>query len=254
MVVLQTLAASAVVALVALCAAVVLFVDEKQLRRWVPRLVSVAIGVLLGDAFLHLLPDALQRSGDPSAVLWWTLSGILGFYAIEQFLFWRHDHEAPGTKSGGDRPRTYTRMNLLGDAIHNFVDGVLIAGSFLADPVLGITATAAIVIHEIPQELSDIAVLIHGGIAPRRAVALNFVCATTCVAGALLTVALAQITDLSLSALLAVTAGGFIYIAATDLIPILRERAAAMPLPLQLSTTALGVVSMQAVLWLEHWR
>ena len=249
----QVLSASSAVVAVAVCAAFVLVIDECTLRRWIPRFVSIAIGVLLGDAFLHLLPDAIDRSADPTDVLYWTLLGMLAFYAIEQFLFWRHDHSA-GPGAGGERPRTYVRMNLLGDGIHNFVDGVLIAGSFLADPLLGFGATLAIVVHEIPQELSDIAVLIHGGVPKRRAVLLNVLCATTCIAGALATLVLARLIDLSLGALLSVTAGGFIYIAATDLIPLLRERPARVPLPLQLGATAIGVAAMQAILWLEAWR
>lgn len=246
----QILAATALIVLVAACSGFVLVMRQDTLRVWIPRLVSVAIGVLLGDAFLHLLPDAVARTDDVAGVFWWTLVGVLVFYGIEQFLFWRHTHEAPSVAEAS-RPRTFTSMNLLGDGIHNFVDGVLIAGSFLADPLLGAGVTAAIVAHEIPQELSDVAVLIHGGIAPRRAVGLNIACAATCPLGALATLAASQFADLSLSTLLAFTAGGFIYIAATDLIPLLRERASALPLATQLSATALGVASMQAVLWLE---
>lgn len=117
-----------------------------------PRLIAGAVGVLLGDAFLHLLPDSMKLAESTHAVLLWTLAGILFFYVIEQFLHWRHDHsiEMPAAPVG--KSASFARMNLLGDGIHNFVDGVLIAGSFLADPMLGIATTFAIVIHEIPQE------------------------------------------------------------------------------------------------------
>ncbi len=254
--VLYVLGASISVVLVALCSAYVLVIDEKTLRAWLPRLVSVAIGVLLGDAFLHLLPDAFERMEDASSVFLWALIGVLGFFVIEQCLLWRHNHQMPESDppSGGDAnrpPRTYTRMNLLGDGIHNFVDGALIAGSFLADPLIGLTVTLAIIAHEIPQEISDIAVLVHGGIPKRRAVALNVLCAGMCVVGAMLTLVVSQLIDLSLGALLAVTAGGFIYIATTDLIPLLRDREAPIPLPVQLSATAAGVFTMQLILWLE---
>jgi len=250
MLVVQVLAATALVVLVAACSGVVLVMSQDTLRIWIPRLVSVAIGVLLGDAFLHLLPDAVARADDVAGVFWWALAGMLVFYGIEQCLFWRHTHEALSA-ADAPRPRTFTSMNLLGDGIHNFVDGVLIAGSFLADPLLGVGVTAAIVAHEIPQELSDVAVLIHGGIGPRRAVVLNVACAATCPLGALATLAASQVADLRLSTLLAFTAGGFIYIAATDLIPLLRERGSTLPLATQLSATTIGVASMQAVLWLE---
>src|SRR5690606_17680766 len=111
---------------------------------------------------------------------------------------------------------------LLGDGIHNLVDGILIAGSFLTDPALGMTTTLAIVLHEIPQEFSDIAVLVHGGYGKKEAIIANVLCATACIAGALLTLLASQFVALSLEALLAITAGGFIYIAMTDLIPLLR--------------------------------
>lgn len=256
LVILYVLVATVVVTLMALCGAFVLVVDEKTLRVWLPRLVSLAVGVLLGDAFLHLLPDAIERMEDASSVFLWTLMGVLGFYTIEQFLFWRHHHQVPenlpqpGSESHR-RPRTYTRMNLIGDGIHNFVDGALIAGSFLADPMLGIAVTLAIIAHEIPQEISDIAVLIHGGIPKRRAVVLNLLCASTCIAGGMLTLLLAHLVEFSLGPLLAVTAGGFIYIATTDLMPLLRERGSLMPLPQQMSATAVGVLAMQAIVWLE---
>lgn len=249
--VFAALAASLVVVMVAACSAFVLYIKDSTLKAWIPRLIAVAVGVLLGDAFLHLLPDALEISDSASSVFLWTLTGILCFYAIEQFLHWRHDHSIELPAADARKHATFTRMNLLGDGIHNFVDGVLIAGSFLVDPMLGVATTFAIVMHEIPQEISDIAVLIHGGFGKKQAVIANVLCATTCIAGAMLTLLVAQIITLSLSALLAITAGGFIYIATTDLIPLLRQPNMKLTLPIQVTATAAGVISMQAILWLE---
>ncbi len=184
-----------------------------------------------------------------------TLAGILCFYLIEHVLHWQHDHQLDhqleSTAARDSGPASFARMNLLGDAIHNFVDGILIAGSFLMDPVLGVATTIAIVVHEIPQEISDIAVLVHGGYSKRRAVFLNVLCATACVPGAIATLLLSQLMELSLGALLAFTAGGFIYIATTDLMPLLRQASARLSLPIQASATMVGVFSMQAILWLE---
>lgn len=247
-----TLIASLAVVLVAACSALVLHIKDDTLKVWMPRLIAGAVGVLLGDVFLHLLPDAMKISEGANSVFLWTLAGILIFYAIEQFLYWRHDHhiDLPITVAGHPAA-SLAKMNLLGDGIHNFVDGVLIASSFLADPMLGIATTLAIIMHEIPQEISDIAVLIQGGFGKRQAVIANVLCACGCIAGAISTLLIAQAITLSLSALLAITAGGFIYIATTDLIPLLRQPAMKLTLPVQVAATAAGIVSMQAVLWLE---
>jgi len=251
MTVFGTLAGATVVVLVAFVSLFVFYIQDSTLRRWMPRLIAVAVGVLLGDAFLHLLPDALDSGASASVVLMSTLGGILCFYLIEHVLHWQHDHSLEGLPGVDAGPRSFARMNLLGDGIHNFVDGILIAGSFLTDPVLGVATTIAIVVHEIPQEISDIAVLVHGGYSKRRAVFLNVLCATACIAGAIATLLLSQLMELSLGALLAFTAGGFIYIATTDLMPLLRQASARLTLPVQAAATFVGVLSMQAILWLE---
>lgn len=251
--VLFTLLGSLLVVFVAMGASAVLLVNDEKLQVWMPRLVAVAVGVLLGDAFLHLLPDALEATQSSSAVFMWALAGLLCFYLIEQVLQWRHDHslELTPVAGGADKPASYAHMNLLGDGIHNFVDGVLIAGSFLVDTTLGVATTIAIVVHEIPQEISDIAVLINGGYSKKRAVFLNVLCATACTVGAVLTLLLAQVMELGLGAILAFTAGGFIYIATTDLIPLLRSSGMKLDLSTQVVATVVGVVSMQSILWLE---
>jgi zinc and cadmium transporter len=249
-IILMTLAAALLVSLVALCSAFVLYLKDATLTRWMPRLIALAVGVLLGDVFLHLLPDALERTTDTGSVFLWTLTGIIVFYFIEQSLHWRHDHAVlPGDIA--QKPQSYANMNLLGDGAHNFVDGILIAGSFLADPMLGVATTFAIIIHEIPQEISDIAVLIHGGYEKRRAVLLNFFCSCACLAGAGLTLMIAQFMTISLHALLALTAGGFIYIATSDLIPLLRNIETRLPLRVQALATIAGIACMQSILWVE---
>ncbi len=239
-----------VVTLVALCSAYVLYIKDSALVRWMPRLLALAVGVLLGDAFLHLLPDALERSDNTGGIFLWTLTGIIGFYFIEQSLHWRHDHAVLPDEMG-EKPESYAYMNLFGDGMHNFVDGILIAGSFLADPMLGIATTLAIVIHEIPQEISDIAVLVHGGYSKQRAVLLNFFCACACLAGAAATLLIAQFMTINLPALLALTAGGFIYIATSDLIPLLRKTESPFPLKVQMLATLTGIGCMQGILWME---
>jgi len=250
-IVVMAIAAASIVVLVALLSIFVFYIPDTALARWMPRLIAVAVGVLLGDAFLHLLPDALDSGASASVVFMATLGGILCFYLIETLLHWKHDHSVVDTRPQAGTPTSFARMNLFGDAIHNFVDGILIAGSFLTDPMLGVATTVAIVVHEIPQEISDIAILLHGGYSKRRAVFVNMLCATTCVAGVIATLLLSHLMELSLGGLLAFTAGGFIYIATTDLMPLLRQATARLSLPVHVCATIVGVFSMQAILWLE---
>ena len=140
-----------------------------------PLLIAVAVGVLLGDAFLHLIPDAMEMAqSSESKVALWVLIGSISFVFLESCLQWRHDHAITTARENQGEIASFAKMTLFGDGAHNFVDGVLIASSFLADPALGIATTIAIVLHEIPQEISDIAVLIQGGFSRRTAVLLNF--------------------------------------------------------------------------------
>lgn len=185
---LYTLAASVVVALVSLISALFILVEDRRLESWMPRLIAAAVGVLLGDAFLHLLPDAIEiGEAQDGTVLYWALVGMLGFFFIETGLLRRGSYGFKNSKQGKRFIESFARMNLIGDGIHNFVDGILIASSFLVDPALGLATTIAIVLHEIPQEISDISVLIRGGYKKKRAVTLNFLCALFCTAGAMIT-------------------------------------------------------------------
>jgi len=249
---LLIVSAAAAVALVSLIGAVVFYVSEIRLKKWMPSLIAVAVGVLLGDAFLHLIPDAIERApGSESGVALWVLIGIISFVFLESGLQWRHDHELKSPHEGEDDIASFAKMNLFGDGAHNFVDGVLITASFLADPALGVATTVAIVLHEIPQEISDVAVLIQGGFSRRKAVLLNFFCATACLVGAISTLLFSQLMELNLAAMLAFTAGGFIYIATSDLVPLLRGKALRSSIPAQFAFTLVGIMSMQLILWWE---
>ena len=240
------------VVLVSLIGSVVFWISLSQLTRCMPVLIAVAVGVLLGDAFLHLIPDAMDMAPTSgSSVATWVLIGILSFVFLERSLQWRQDH-APSTIEGkSEKIEPFANMNLVGDGAHNLIDGILIASSYIADPTLGLATTIAIILHEIPQEISDIAILIQGGYSQRKAVLLNCLCATACIPGALITVFFSQIIELNLSAMLAFTAGGFIYIATSDLVPLLRSDQCSASIPTQFTSTMVGIISMQAILWWE---
>ncbi|MBM4197879.1 MAG: ZIP family metal transporter [Gammaproteobacteria bacterium] len=246
----QTLAAAAAVVVLSLSGAFVLLFKPHRLRSLVPTLVSLAIGVLLGDAFLHLIPDSMARIGSLPLVGMLVLCGIVLFFVIEKFVRWRHDHTLHIAGEPAP-PGVIARMNLVGDAVHNFTDGVLIAGSFAAGPAVGLTTTLAIIVHEIPQEIGDVGALIHGGYRPRRAVRVNFYVALTAIAGAMFGLALGHWADGAMAYLLPITAGGFIYIASADFIPSLRERSGLWEDSLQIGAIILGLACMLAITGVE---
>jgi len=209
-----------------------------------PLLVSYAVGALLGAAFLEVLPHALEGAVTPSIVIATVLAGILGFFVLEKLVLWRHchhehceAHEPPGpagTSAGGP-------LLMLGDTVHNFIDGVIIASAFLADPALGIVTALAIIAHEIPQEAGNYLVLLHSGYSRSEALRFNLVSSLGTLLGGLLGYwLLAELSD-SLPYLLAVAASSMIYVAVADLIPGLHERRDIGTSARQVALIALGL-------------
>jgi zinc and cadmium transporter len=215
---LSALAASAFLALGAARRAAIL-----------PHLVSLATGALLGGAFLGLIPHALDKLGSAGthSIGLALLIGILTFFLLEKFVLWRHCHDDPcemHSPSHAARDAASARMILMGDGFHNVLDGVLVAAAFMTDTHLGIVTAAAVFAHEIPQEVGDLAILLHGGLSRRRALTLNLLTSLTSVAGGVLAYfALGAALHL-LPYALAFAASSFIYVAVADLIPGLHRR------------------------------
>lgn len=204
-------------------------------------LVSFAAGSMLGVAFLDLLPESGEVISNPFVFV---IVGFLMFFAIERFIFWHHHHRHG---KEGYKVHTYTYMNLIGDGIHNFLDGVIISASFLASIPLGIATTLAIILHEIPQEISDFSVLIYGGMSKGKALFFNFLTALTAVLGALIAFKFSSLIENSVPYLLAVAAGGFIYIASVDLLPELSKETEFKKSVAQFALFVLGIVAIGAV-------
>ncbi len=220
---------------------------EARVERLVQPLVAFAVGALLSGAFLHLLPEAVARATPDLPVFVLVLVGFLGFFALEKFLWRTHGHAA------GDRARAgspLATLNLVGDGLHNLIDGMVIAAAWQTDPTLGLTTTTAVLLHEIPQELGDFAVLVYGGLAVRRAVLFNFISGLVAVIGAVVVLTIGRAASGLSDALLPVAAGGFVYVAAADLVPELhRVRRLSVSL-WQIGLIVLGaaLVSLPAVL------
>lgn len=187
---------------------------KKKLDKLLPVLVSFAVGGLLGGAFLHLLPESISTG---TSVFMYVIFGIILFFILERFLYWRHCHK------GKCRVHTFTYLNLIGDGIHNFIDGMTIAASFIINIPLGIASTLAIIFHEIPQEIGDFAILVYGGFSRLKALFYNFISALTAIVGAVFTYFFAASFEGLVPFLLPFAAGGFIYIAMSDLMPELQK-------------------------------
>lgn len=201
-------------------------------------LVSLSAGTMLAAAFLHLLPESIELLGN-TIPFELTLTSFIGFFLLERFLHWRHCHDENHLTL-----HTVGYMNLLADTVHNFLDGVLIAASFASGAGLGVIATLAIALHEIPQEIGDFAVLLHSGFSRKKALTFNLFVSLTCVVGGVLGFYLSQSIKAFSSYLIPVAAGGFIYISAADLIPELKAEKNTKRIILLVATFLIGVLIM----------
>jgi len=204
------------VSLVSFMGVLFIALKEKTINRILNFLVSFACGALLGGAFLHLLPESAENLGEKSFVF--VIVAFLAFFILEKIFRWRHCH------LGHCSTHSFAYLNLLGDGLHNFVDGAVIAAAFLTNISLGISTTLAVILHEIPQEIGDFSILLYGGIERKRALLFNFASAVTAIFGALAVYFFAGKVSGLIPFLLPFAAGGFIYIAATDIIPELHKK------------------------------
>jgi len=227
-IVVLVLAATGLISLFSLSGIYALSLSEKTLHRILFVVVGFSAGSILGAVFFDLLPEAVELVEEELAFVYIAL-GFVSFFFLERFLYWYHGHghredieELPAIP-GRANTNEFVYLNLVGDAIHNFIDGLVIAVSFMANHAVGVATTIAVIFHELPQEMGDYGILIYGGFSRRKALALNF--------GAALTVMLGGVTALFIIAsveavsgfLIAFAAGGFIYLGASELIPELHE-------------------------------
>lgn len=204
--------------------------------------VSFAVGALLAVAFLDLIPEAVHLGEEAgiatsgvTGIFFFVLFGVFLFFILEKFLFWYHCHD-----DGHCPVHTYTYLILWGDALHNLIDGVIIALAFLVDIRLGVVTTIAVLLHEIPQEMTDFSIVLHGGMARRRALIYNFLVALPALCGGILTYIFANSIASIIPYAIALAAGNFIYLAAVDLMPELHEQASLKHSFFQIAFLVLG--------------
>ena len=253
------------VSLVSLAGVSVLAFGRRNLERVLFLLVAFAVGAMFGGAVLHLIPEAYAALGPGLLPGLLVLAGVGSFFVLEKFLHWHHAHDLPGGEHDGNDHHGHSHapildesgqiaiMSLAGNVAHNFIDGAIIAASFLVSVETGLVTTLAVVLHEIPQEIGNFGVLVYGGFSPRRALAVNFASGLVGLLGAGAALLLGGVVTGLASYLLPFTAGGFLYIAGSDLIPELNRRHShtAAKSAWQLVMMALGVAIMTIPLLLE---
>ncbi|MEO0559995.1 MAG: ZIP family metal transporter [Bacteroidota bacterium] len=258
------------ISLLSLAGAFTLALGRERLERVIFLLVAFAVGAMLGGALLHLIPEAYETLGEGPMTGSLVLGGVLAFFVLEKFLHWRHQHGAPeaiegatghshglaghshGHHSyvGGEAP--FTLINLVGTVAHNAIDGAIVAAAYLVSIPTGVVTTLAVMLHEIPQEIGNFGILVYGGYTPRKALLYNFAAGMAGVVSAILVLVIGgQVQGLA-DWLLPITAGAFLYIAGSDLIPELNRRHSypATKAVLQLLMMLLGVAVMALpLLW-----
>jgi zinc and cadmium transporter len=233
------------VSLVSLIGAFALSIREDLLRKYIFVFISLAVGALLGDAFIHLIPEAFEHVANTLHVSILIIVGVLIFFILEKFLHWHHHGEDT------EEIHPVGKLILFSDGVHNFIDGIIIGVSFIISVPVGIATTIAVILHEIPQEIGDFAVLLHSGYTKTRALWLNFLSALCAVLGMLLAFILGEAGEAFSLWILPIAAGGFIYVAVADLIPELHKTKEAKHSALQIVAVITGVLAMVALLYLE---
>jgi len=208
-----------IISLISLVGIFFVLMKKEKLNKIILFLVSLSAGSLLGGAFLHLIPEAFEKSSSILTTSLLILSGIILFFVIEHVIHWRHCH-VPTSKS---HPHSLGIMNIIGDGFHNFLDGLVIAAAYFINIPLGIVTTLAVILHEIPQEIGDFGVLIYAGYSKKKALFFNFISALTAILGAIVGILFAGSSEAFALIVIPLAAGGFLYIAGSDLIPELHK-------------------------------
>ena len=209
------LGSAAVISLISLVGVVTIIIGVKRIDRIIPLLISLAVGALFADALVHLLPEAFEESTSPALTSLYVIVGILLFFVMERFLHWHHEHRARSVNPV--HPVAY--INLVSDGIHNFLDGLIIGAAYLVSIPVGLATSVAVALHEVPQEQGDFGILVNAGFTPRRALQMNFLSAGLALVGVVISLSVGSGLGDYTVFMLPFTAGGFIYIAGSDLIP-----------------------------------
>lgn len=253
-----TIVSVIIVSLVSLVGVVTLLWKGK-LEKILLLLVSLSAGTLFGGAFLHLLPEAVETQGFTLSVSLLVLLGVLVFFLIEMFVHWHHCHiydedTVTHIRAHKSHPTVIAHigtLNLVGDALHNFLDGLVIAGSYLVSLPVGIATTIAVIMHEVPQEIADFGVLLYSGFTKKKALLLNFLSAAVAIIGAVVGLIIGSKSAMFTQFILPFAAGGFLYIAGSNLIPELQKKCEVKDSLWNFVMLLVGIAMMYGLLLLE---
>ncbi len=242
-----TLASVLAVSLISFIGVLTLSINEKRLHRILLYLVSFSAGALLGDVFIHLIPELIEENAFTLKTSFLILGGIVMFFTIEKIVHWNHCH-IPQTKT---HTHPFAIVNLVGDGVHNFIDGLIIGASYLVSVPVGLATTVAVIFHEIPQEIGDFGVLLHGGFSKSKALLFNFLSAITSILGGIFALLLSSKIPAVSETIIPIAIGGFIYIAGADLIPELHKNFETKKSIFELIAFIAGIMIMATLLLLE---
>jgi len=248
MIIFFTLISVLIISLISFIGVLALVLKRDLLNKSIFIFVSLAVGALLGDVFIHIIPGAYEKMNDTTIISFLLIGGILIFFILEKFIHWHHHT----LEHAEEHHHQMGKMILFGDGVHNFIDGLIIASSYMVSLEVGMATTIAVVLHEIPQEIGNFGVLIHAGYKAKKALWYNFLSALTAVIGAIVALILGSVAEDFAVILLPITAGGFIYIALSDLIPELHKNHSEQSL-VQVIAIMVGVMSMAGILLFVGW-
>mgnify|MGYP001615646594 FL=1 len=245
--IIYTLGSVIIISLISFVGVLALAINAKKLNKIILYLVSFAAGALLGDVFIHLIPELIETNSFTLQTSFLALGGIVIFFTLEKIIHWRHCH-MPQTKK---HIHPFAVNNLIGDGVHNFLDGLIIGASYLVNIPLGIATTVAVIFHEIPQEVGDFGVLLHGGFSKKKALLFNFFSALAAIVGGIFAVIATGMTPKIAEYVIPLAIGGFIYIAGSDLIPELHKDFETKKSIIQIIAFIAGIAVMASLLLLE---
>lgn len=240
------------VSFISLVGLATLSINEQRLKKIIFLLVALAIGALLGDAFIHLIPEAIEDSGHSPLIPLFIIIGMVFFFIFEKALGWHHHHhEQPKNCKDCQNILPVGRLVLFSDGLHNLVDGIIIGASYLVSIEIGIATTIAVILHEIPQEIGDFGILIHAGYTKTKALWFNFLSALLAIGGVFLVVLFGETIESIIPFIIALAAGNFIYIATADLIPELHKEQGARQAGLEVFFIIAGIAAMYLLIFFE---
>lgn len=231
-----------IVSLISFIGVFTLFIKKNLLNKMLFVIIAFAAGTLLGAAFIHMIPEIFERNGGKAIIF--VLFGIILFLAVEKFIHWRHCHKVPC------KIHSFGYMILIGDGVHNFLDGIIMATAFLVNVPLGIVVSFAVILHEIPQEIGDFGILVYAGMKVKKALLFNFLVSLTAFAGAIFAYYLIGTSEWVVPYLIALSAGSFIYIGAVDLMPEIHKETDKMKSLIQVITFSVGIIAIYILMGL----